>query len=86
MTPKQIAQYQKAAEEGTIPDSENPLFIFSLASAKLLGMGIQGKFSFTELAKRELANRGLNLKGEWVGLAKAKQLMYKNNTGKRNKL
>ncbi len=67
MTPEQIKKYTQASEDGTIPDQENPLFLFQTTSAKLLVMGLNKEFSFTSLAKKELADRGLNLKGEWVG-------------------
>jgi len=73
MKPEQIEKYRKAAEEGTIPDNENPLFIFSTTSNKLLVMGLNQEFNFTEMAKHELAARGLNSKGEWVGFNKQKR-------------
>lgn len=76
MTKEQMKQYRKAAENGTIPDNENPIFIFSQTSAQLLAKGIKGEFSFTQLAKMTLASRGLNLKGEWIGFDKAEQLVF----------
>ncbi|WP_214072586.1 hypothetical protein [Mucilaginibacter sp. dw_454] len=67
MKPEQIKKYTQASEDGTIPDYDNPIFLFSISSTKLLVMGLNKEFSFAELAKMELENRGLNLKGEWVG-------------------
>lgn len=67
MTPEQIKKYNKASVDGSIPDHENPLFLFQATSAKLLVMGLNGEFSFKVLAKQELTDRGLNLKGEWIG-------------------
>ncbi len=67
MTPEQIKKYTQASEDGTITDHDNPLFLFQTTSAKLLVMGLNKEFSFASLAKKELADRGLNLKGEWVG-------------------
>ncbi len=67
MKQDQIEKYRKAAEEGTIPDEENPLFLFSTTANKLLVMGLNKGFDFNVLARRELAERGLNLKGEWIG-------------------
>jgi hypothetical protein len=76
MTEQQIEKYKKAADEGSIPDNENPLFLFSLASSKLLCLGIKGEISFTEIARHTLANRGQDLKGEWVGFGKARELLF----------
>lgn len=71
MKQEQIDKYRKAADDGTIPDAENPLFLFSGIPDKLLVMGLNKEFSFTELAKMELANRGFNIKGEWIGFDQA---------------
>lgn len=86
MTKDQIKKYEKAAEEGTIPDDENPLFLFSLISSRLLAMGIKGEISFMQLAKMQLAARGENLKGEWVGFEKAEQLLPGRKQAGGNKL
>lgn len=86
MTKDQIKKYEKAAEEGTIPDDENPMFIFSLISSKLLTMGIRGEISFMQLAKMQLAARGQNLKGEWIGFEQAEQLLLGKKSPHRNKL
>lgn len=86
MTGQQIKKYEKAAEEGTIPDDENPLFIFSLTSSKLLAMGIQGEISLMQLAKMQLVARGQNLKGEWVGFEKAEQQVLGKKSARHNKL
>jgi hypothetical protein len=71
MKPGLTEKYKQAAEDGSIPDDENPLFLFQGTTTKLLVMGINKEFSFAELARQELANRGLNLKGEWVGFKNA---------------
>ena len=73
MKPEQIEKYRKAADEGTTPDSENPLFLFQGTATKLLVMALNGEFDFATLARRELADRGLNLKGEWIGFQKEQQ-------------
>lgn len=70
MTPDQREKYNKAAMDGSIPDGENPLFLFQGTATKLLVMGLNKEFSFTMLARQELENRGLNLKGEWIGFNK----------------
>jgi hypothetical protein len=70
MKPDQIKKYNKAAMDGNIPDDENPVFLFQDTATRLLVMGINREFNFTLLARQELENRGLNLKGEWVGFNK----------------
>ncbi len=67
MTPDQREKYNKAAMDGSTPDGENPLFLFQGTATKLLVMGLNKEFSFATLARQELENRGLNLKGEWIG-------------------
>ncbi len=55
-------------------DDDNPSFIFSLTSSKLLAEAIQGDFDLIYLVRRELANRGQDSKGKWVGFDEAKKL------------
>ncbi|MEO6301575.1 MAG: hypothetical protein ABIP51_00255 [Bacteroidia bacterium] len=55
-------------------DDDNPLFIFSLTSSKLLAEAIGGDFDLIHLVRRELANRGLDRKGKWVGFDEAKKI------------
>lgn len=67
MTHKEIAEYQQAARDGTIPDSKNPLFLFSLTDTELLVDLAKGKWDARQLAKRELVERGLDMEGKWIG-------------------
>lgn len=76
MKPEEFEKYRKAFEDGSIPDDLNPLSLFSITATNLLVRGLAGEFSFTELAKYQLVNRGLNLKGEWVGYEKAKKEVF----------
>jgi hypothetical protein len=55
-------------------DELNPRFIFSLTHTDLLVKAINGKIDLTQLAMIELANRGLDKNGQWVGFAEAKKI------------
>jgi len=55
-------------------DDDNPSFIFSLTSSKLLAEAIEGDFDLIYLVRRELANRGQDSKGKWVGFEEAKRI------------
>lgn len=55
-------------------DDINPRFIFSTTSTALLVEALRGDFELKQLVRRELANRGLNAKGNWVGFDKAAQI------------
>ena len=55
-------------------DDENPSYIFSLTSNRLLSEAIKGDFDLIYLVRRELANRGLDSNGKWVGFDEAKKM------------
>jgi hypothetical protein len=55
-------------------DEENPGFVFSLTNTKVLIEALQGEFDLVYLVRRELANRGLDSKGKWVGFDEAKKI------------
>jgi hypothetical protein len=55
-------------------DDDNPAFIFSLTSSKLLAEAIEGDFDLIYLVRRELANRGQNSQGKWVGFDEAAKI------------
>ena len=55
-------------------DDINPRFIFSTTSTALLVEALRGDFDLKQLVRRELANRGLNAEGNWVGFDKAAQI------------
>lgn len=55
-------------------DDDNPSFIFSLTSNQLLSEAIKGDFDLVYLVRRELANRGLDSNGRWVGFNEAKRI------------
>jgi hypothetical protein len=55
-------------------DDENPGFIFSLTNTKVLTEALQGDFDLVYLVRRELANRGFDSKGKWIGFEEAKKI------------
>jgi hypothetical protein len=55
-------------------DDINPRFIFSTTATALLVEALKGDFDIKQLIRRELANRGLNAEGNWVGFDKAAQI------------
>jgi hypothetical protein len=55
-------------------DDINPRFIFSTTATVLLIEALRGDFDLKQLVRRELANRGLNTEGDWVGFDKAAQI------------
>jgi hypothetical protein len=50
------------------------LAILQLATIRLLSEAAKGNIDLNELAKRELANRGMDKDGKWVGFDEAKKL------------
>lgn len=55
-------------------DELNPQFIFSLTATQLLCEAIKGEFDINYLMRKELANRGVDLEGKWVGFPKAQEI------------
>ena len=54
-----------------ISDSQNPVFIFSMTSTDLLLAAAAGLIDLNQLARKQLANRGLDANGKWVGFDRA---------------
>jgi len=69
--------FLQAAEAGTIKDDENPVLLFSTTWTSLLSQIAKGEIDAQQLARFELANRGLDLEGNWIGF-KAAKAAYKN--------
>lgn len=65
---------KQAAELQEIADEMNPEFIFQGTPDQLLVDLASGKIDVAELVRREMANRGLDQNGVWVGFAKAAQI------------
>lgn len=55
-------------------DDLNPRYMFSTTATQLLSEALKGDFDITYLLKKELANRGLDINGKWVGFDKAKEI------------
>lgn len=77
MTPEQIKQYEQAAKDGSVPEEENPLFLFSMTSTNLLVKLLSREFNFITLIRMQLRERGVNDKGQWVGFKNAKNQSVK---------
>lgn len=60
-----------SSNNNQMPDDLNPEFIFSLTANKLLGDIAKGIIDPVALAKKELANRGYDENGKWVGFKKS---------------
>ena len=67
MTRKDLKNWNEKAQNGTISDDLNPIFILSLTATELLSKIAKGEINLQELAKRELENRGKNINGQWAG-------------------
>lgn len=57
-----------------LPDHENPGYLFSTTSTVLLLAIEAGRIDPVLLAQRELANRGVDRSGAWVGLPAAARI------------
>ena len=62
------------AELATGRDATNPAFTFSGTSNSLLLAIADGMLDANGLARHELANRGLNENGTWVGFDRAREI------------
>jgi hypothetical protein len=74
---KTYKEHQHAANIGSLPDNENPAFILNMTSSSLLSQIAKGEIDIVWLAKKQLANRGQNLDGMWVGFAAAEEGNFK---------
>lgn len=70
MTEEQINKFKQAAKDGSLPDEENPLYLFANTSTNLLASVIAKEFNIIVLIRMELRKRGVNDKGQWVGFSK----------------
>lgn len=57
-------------------DAKNPVFLFSGTDTELLAQIINGSLDPVLFARKEMANRGFDEKGVWVGFAKAKEIHF----------
>jgi hypothetical protein len=71
---KTIEELKTDSVTGKLPDEENPLFAFSLMSTTLLSEFARGSsYDIDYFLRYELANRGLDINGRWIGFAAAKK-------------
>jgi len=59
---KSFEEMEKDATEGNVPDSQNPLFLFSAIDSKMLFDIVSGEIDAVELAKHTLNTRH----GDWM--------------------
>ncbi len=55
-------------------DETNPKYAFQTMHTELLAQFASGRLNPVEYARKEMANRGLDERGKWVGFEKAAQL------------
>ena len=72
----QLNEWRKASDDGTIKDDENPAFMFQGVWTSLLTKIAKGEISAQFLACQELANRGLDLDGKWIGFEAAEKIHF----------
>lgn len=72
----QLEQWKAGSENGTIKDDENPAFMFSTVWTSLLVQIVNGEISAQFLASMELAQRGLDKSGKWVGFDQARKIHF----------
>lgn len=56
-----------------LPDDLNPQYMFDLTSTALLIDIVKGRLDPYLMAKEQLANRGCDDKGQWIGFSKAEK-------------
>lgn len=61
-------------------DNLNPNFIFNLTSTALIVKAVNGEINLLDLACKELARRGLNSQGDWVGFKAAELEISRNKS------
>ncbi len=69
-------EWKKASDLGTMKDDNNPMFLMSGVDTDILTKIISGKISPLFLASMELANRGLDKQGKWVGFPQAQKIHF----------
>ena len=79
MTDEQISKFRQAAKDGSLPDEENPLFLFSTTSTNLLARVLAKEFNVHTLIRMQLRDRGVNDKGQWIGFNSSTKTKGKSN-------
>lgn len=63
----EVAALNAAALDGSLPDDRNPIFLFGMTHTEILMAIATGKIDAVQLAKEQLAGRGIGQDGKWVG-------------------
>ena len=71
---KKVSKEQDLGKFDGREDELDPRYIFNMTATQLLTEALKGEFDITYLIKRQLANRGLDREGKWIGFDKAKEL------------
>ena len=66
------------AREEEVPDEVNPTIAFQCMSSELISKFAKGEYDIDFYLRMELANRGLDINGKWIGFeaAKAEHKIY----------
>lgn len=64
----------EAAGAANVSDSSHPRYILSQIDTELLAAAARGEFDLNELARIELASRGMDSDCVWRGFAKAREI------------
>ena len=70
----EAARQRVQAELASGRDETNPAFLYQGTSAPLLLAIAAGLIDPVDAARRELANRGLDADGQWVGFPEARRI------------
>ena len=62
------------AREEEVSDDDNPAYLFNTTNTSILVQIVNGEVDANYLARVELANRGLDKKGIWVGFKAAARI------------
>ena len=69
-----FSKEQKLNKFASRKDELNPIFVFGMTNTQLLVEALKGDFDIKYMLRRELANRGLDENGIWIGFDKAKRV------------
>jgi hypothetical protein len=69
-----VARQRVLADLASGHDATNPQFIFQQTNTALLLAAVNGLIDPVALARQQLAARGLDANGEWVGFDRARQI------------
>lgn len=73
MTQELVKKLEQAAKDGSLPQEENPLYLFGSTSTNLLVKLLGKDINLITLVRLQLRERGVNDKGQWIGFEKASQ-------------